>query len=574
MEEHPDTTILTDAISYNWLPNFNECEANVDIQQCLIRDEIPNIIHYICDLEKRDNVRFEYYRYLAVKTAVNAHNPTNVFIWYFHEPFGMYWSRCKSLKGVKCIKINHVPTHIYGKPVHTSKYILDIMRIQLLLKYGGIYLNFDSVSLKSFDELRQHVCVLGKTDNARVSNDNILARPNSVFLTKWLDTYRTYRESDRDELVHRIPFKLSKKYKDEVTLLNVGDMNAVSEDMVMSLFKDFAADSVMYNKLVTNKFCLNLHSRITRDKLFRIEENTLLARVYESLGEVATEVFPSSASLKWSIEEDSDQDEDNNEETKTVREKRCYLFQTLSTFQDIKEDPDQFQELISIMDSWNRVNNVYRVQSSDADCGLSMPEEIEGVQVGKMFRNLIPGAFKTDVWRLCMMYEYGGIYADVHIRCINYRLFNELIATYDGIFVIDNPIGRHCVYNAFMYVKHPKDELCVRILQKIEERVNARSFGEVEPVILDVTGPVTHGRAISECIAFEESESHVHEYGGRKYLFVEHNSHENSIYETISHEDKVLLQCRYKTYRDDMMYIKGTDEHYSDAWERRLLYWH
>jgi hypothetical protein len=93
MEEHPDTNISTDAISYNWLPNLNKCETNVDIQQCLIRDEIPNIIHFVCDLEKRDNVRFEYYRYLAVKTAINAHNPTNVFIWYFHEPFGMYWSR-------------------------------------------------------------------------------------------------------------------------------------------------------------------------------------------------------------------------------------------------------------------------------------------------------------------------------------------------------------------------------------------------------------------------------------------------------------------------------------------------
>ena len=33
------------------------------------------------------------------------------------------------------------------------------------------------------------------------------------------------------------------------------------------------------------------------------------------------------------------------------------------------------------------------------------------------FDTLIPGAYKSDLWRLCILYKYGGIYLDIKYSC-------------------------------------------------------------------------------------------------------------------------------------------------------------
>ena len=35
--------------------------------------------------------------------------------------------------------------------------------------------------------------------------------------------------------------------------------------------------------------------------------------------------------------------------------------------------------------------------------------------VFKMYNKLIPGAYKADLWRYCVLYKYGGCYIDVMI---------------------------------------------------------------------------------------------------------------------------------------------------------------
>jgi mannosyltransferase OCH1-like enzyme len=35
------------------------------------------------------------------------------------------------------------------------------------------------------------------------------------------------------------------------------------------------------------------------------------------------------------------------------------------------------------------------------------------------FDKLIPGAFKADLWRYCILYKKGGIYLDIKYQCEN-----------------------------------------------------------------------------------------------------------------------------------------------------------
>jgi hypothetical protein len=64
----------------------------------------------------------------------------------------------------------------------------DVVRLEVLLKYGGIYLDMDVLALKSFDELRQFPMVLGQEGLdgfIGLANAVIVAHSSSSFLQQW-----------------------------------------------------------------------------------------------------------------------------------------------------------------------------------------------------------------------------------------------------------------------------------------------------------------------------------------------------------------------------------------------------
>jgi mannosyltransferase OCH1-like enzyme len=54
----------------------------------------------------------------------------------------------------------------------------DILRFELLKKYGGIYMDYDFISVKKFDELLHHDFFVGSGDNETVWNSIVGSIPN------------------------------------------------------------------------------------------------------------------------------------------------------------------------------------------------------------------------------------------------------------------------------------------------------------------------------------------------------------------------------------------------------------
>ncbi|UJR28372.1 hypothetical protein I4U23_009615 [Adineta vaga] len=63
----------------------------------------------------------------------------------------------------------------------------DVIRLIVLYVYGGIYLDFDIICLKSFDQLRSYEFILPKTMPVGLSNDLIVAQPKHPFLLQLLN---------------------------------------------------------------------------------------------------------------------------------------------------------------------------------------------------------------------------------------------------------------------------------------------------------------------------------------------------------------------------------------------------
>jgi hypothetical protein len=53
-----------------------------------------------------------------------------------------------------------VPMSIFGKPIKNHAHSADVLRLQAMQKYGGIYLDSDTI-VKPFDPLLSHSFVMG-----------------------------------------------------------------------------------------------------------------------------------------------------------------------------------------------------------------------------------------------------------------------------------------------------------------------------------------------------------------------------------------------------------------------------
>jgi hypothetical protein len=102
------------------------------------------------------------------------------------------------------------------------------------------------------------------------------------------------------------------------------------------------------------------------------------------------------------------------------------------------------------------------------------------------YQKLVPGAFKADLWRYCVLYIYGGVYLDIKYHCVNgFKLIN---LTDDEYFVMDRyqMLDKYAVYNAFMVVK-PQNEILHQCIRKVVENVRSEFYGD-NP--LEITGPL------------------------------------------------------------------------------------
>ena len=165
-----------------------------------------------------------------------------------------------------------------------------------------------------------------------------------------------------------------------------------------------------------------------------------------------------------------------------------------------KKLPEKMQENV---DRMKKINSEFNVQLyDDNDCRdfiqNNFPEDIFTA-----FDTLKPGAYKADLWRLCILYINGGIYADIKLNCINN--FKFIALTEKEHFTIDMSgnwkKGEIGLYNALLVAK-PKNILFLRCINKISENVKNKYYGFSD---LYPTGPGLLGEEYVKMLRENES---------------------------------------------------------------------
>jgi hypothetical protein len=179
----------------------------------------------------------------------------------------------------------------------------------------------------------------------------------------------------------------------------------------------------------------------------------------------------------------------------------------------------------------------------------NFPEEVL-----RVFDTLIPGAYKADLWRYCILYKKGGVYLDIKYKCIHdFRLVD---LTYEETFVRDIP--PHCIYNACMSCL-PGNQYMKKCIEKIVEHVNTRFYG-TDP--LHVTGPRLLGSFFTE-----EDVANMHFHFKKIYNTIPNNPY---VREIICKGTEPILEV-YEKYRMEQ-FIHQKAEYYYLLWANKRIY--
>lgn len=432
------------------------------------------------------------------------------------------------------------PKEIFGKELCHYAHQADVVRLQILRDYGGIYLDIDTVCLRSFSSLLNYDFVIGTQDYLRYCNAVILCSKNNAFINTWYETYRTFRSKGRDthwdEHSCLVPRELILEKNHKVKVMH---MNAFYSISFVNHKELFSTKRSVYNKIKQNKaYCLHLWESKTYDMLIDDATNnklTVLSYLYQE-----------------------------------ICSKRINVYQTISNKKDVSNN------ILECTSSWNYKFNHCSMRSvlfSDIEC-LNMIKSSASNLLVKTYLRLIPGAYRSDVWRLFQLYYTGGLYVDSHIKCLNYEQLLELMHKYDGILVRDTISSTSYIYNAFMYFKNARDPTIGAVLEEICTNVKNEVYPEGVIPCLHVTGPAVHGKVLFELGDFDEGTNEL-TIDNRRYYLLEHVSVKNTamdVSSVIKMKNTPLLKCRCTNYRSEIQKNKNGLKGYDYYFDKRLVY--
>ena len=183
----------------------------------------------------------------------------------------------------------------------------------------------------------------------------------------------------------------------------------------------------------------------------------------------------------------------------------------------------------------------------DNDCRRFIKQFFRA-EVLNAYDSLIPGAYKADVWRYCVLFIKGGIYLDIKYTPLNGFKFINLIESEHLVADINNTD----IYNALM-VCLPGNKILLDAINMIVENVKNKFYGTS---FLEPTGP----KMLSKLISTKDKRVDL--------IHKELNSNHN--YRVIYFNNiPILKSYNGHTVERDNFSLK---KHYSILWKERRIY--
>jgi mannosyltransferase OCH1-like enzyme len=165
------------------------------------------------------------------------------------------------------------------------------------------------------------------------------------------------------------------------------------------------------------------------------------------------------------------------------------------------------------------------------------------------YDSLIPGAYKADLWRYCILYKFGGIYLDIKYMPVNGFKFINLLEEEHWPLDID----KKNIYNALLICK-PRNEILLKAINQIVENVKNKYYGSC---FLSPTGPELLSRFFIE--------------DDKKNFRIYHELIGNSDFDKIIKFDNyMIMRCYPGYFKERDLY--SNKRHYGILWNNKNIY--
>jgi mannosyltransferase OCH1-like enzyme len=217
------------------------------------------------------------------------------------------------------------------------------------------------------------------------------------------------------------------------------------------------------------------------------------------------------------------------------------IFQTWHT----KQMPKLMEHNVEYIKRLNPAFKYYLYD--DNDCHNFIKDNFSQ-DVLNAFNSLIPGAYKADLWRYCILYKLGGIYLDIKYRPVNGFRFINLCEKEHWVLDNDNT----GIYNALMVCK-AGNPILLNAINQIVNNVKTKNYGNS---CLEPTGPHLLSRYFNanEKKRFDMKHSYFSNHNNRFIYF-----------------NNYIIFKSYNGYLQEHSKNKKV-EHYSILWGRRSIY--
>ena len=181
----------------------------------LMSGTIPKIIHLVWFRRKE----MSFMMYLSLKSTLTIIQPEKIYIHGDNQLYGKYLDEFSNNSRIVWV-IREEPTHIFGHRIMFTQHKSDIVRADVLLKYGGIYMDWDVLWLKPIDDILQvgydaivnfdHVSP--KEYPNTINLGVFMSKPDSDFVRLWQQALKNYRSLDFYFNALQLPYKIYEKY--------------------------------------------------------------------------------------------------------------------------------------------------------------------------------------------------------------------------------------------------------------------------------------------------------------------------------------------------------------------------
>ena len=156
---------------------------------------VPRILH-LAWYGSKTRPAFRFHHVISVMSSLRFIQPERIMFWHDEVPIGKWWTfiRQKINKTTTSLVLmqREAPKEIFGRPVTKSEHHSDIVRLEAVMKYGGIYHDLDVIVLRPLGKLYCHNTTMGEESPDYLCNGFFMSVANATFLKLWHDSYHSF----------------------------------------------------------------------------------------------------------------------------------------------------------------------------------------------------------------------------------------------------------------------------------------------------------------------------------------------------------------------------------------------